>query len=129
VNVDGQMMQSVSGGGHFGGGLFINTYDMARFGLLFLRDGKWNQQQLISEQWINAMQQPSAANKEYGFLWWLNTNNAFKSLPASVYSANGFGGNFIVVDKTNDLVVVTRWLEPSTLSDFLQLVVKAVDKK
>ncbi|MEJ7914463.1 MAG: serine hydrolase, partial [Chitinophagaceae bacterium] len=41
VNVDGLMMQSVSGGGHFGGGLFINTLDQARFGLLFLRKGKW----------------------------------------------------------------------------------------
>jgi CubicO group peptidase (beta-lactamase class C family) len=41
VNVDGVMMQSVSGGGHFGGGLFINTLDHARFGLLFLRNGKW----------------------------------------------------------------------------------------
>ncbi|MGL5945445.1 MAG: serine hydrolase domain-containing protein, partial [Sediminibacterium sp.] len=38
VNIDGIMTQSVSGGGHHGGGLFINTLDMARFGLLFLRN-------------------------------------------------------------------------------------------
>jgi CubicO group peptidase (beta-lactamase class C family) len=39
VNIDGQMIESVSGGGHFGGGIFINTLDQARFGLLFLRKG------------------------------------------------------------------------------------------
>jgi CubicO group peptidase (beta-lactamase class C family) len=35
------MMQSVSGGGHSGGGVFISAIDQARFGLLFLRKGKW----------------------------------------------------------------------------------------
>jgi Beta-lactamase len=44
VNMDGLMMQSVSGGGHHGGGIFINTLDQARFGLLFLEmeNGKTN---------------------------------------------------------------------------------------
>src|SRR5215471_18345280 len=41
VEIDGQRVQSVTGGGHWGGGMFINAYDMARFGYLFLRDGKW----------------------------------------------------------------------------------------
>ena len=41
VEVDGKKMQSVSGGGHWGGGMFIDSYDMARFGYLFLRNGKW----------------------------------------------------------------------------------------
>ena len=39
IVVDGVKVQSVSGGGHFGGGIFINSEDHARFGLLFLRDG------------------------------------------------------------------------------------------
>ena len=54
VNMDGLMMQSVSGGGHHGGGIFINTMDQARFGLLFLRNGKWKNRQLLSEKWIMA---------------------------------------------------------------------------
>jgi len=49
VVLDGKMIQSVSGGGHFGGGMFINAYDMARFGLLALRNGNWNGKQIISE--------------------------------------------------------------------------------
>lgn len=128
VNVDGLMMQSISGGGHFGGGLFINTLDQARFGLLFLRGGKWKSQQLISQNWIAAARQPSAANKEYGFLWWLNDTGKFKDLSKKIYYANGFGGNFIVIDEENDLLIVTRWLEPSRLGDFLQLVAASIQK-
>ena len=52
VSIDGQSMQSVSGGGHFGGGMFINAWDMARFGYLFLHNGKWAGRELVSEKWI-----------------------------------------------------------------------------
>lgn len=128
VNVDGVMMQSVSGGGHFGGGLFISALDHARFGLLMLRKGKWKGQRLISEAWLNMATQPSFANKEYGFLWWLNTTDHYKGVPKTIFLANGFGGNFIVMDPEHDLVMVLRWLEPSKLGDFMKLVVNAVEK-
>ncbi|MFD2567810.1 serine hydrolase domain-containing protein [Pseudotenacibaculum haliotis] len=127
VNVDGIMMQSVSGGGHFGGGIFINTLDHARFGLLFLRKGKWNGKQLISEDWITAARKPSFANKNYGFMWWLNEKQSLKGLSKNIYSARGFGGNFIVIDEEHDLVVVTRWLDSSKLGDFMKKVIDAVN--
>lgn len=129
VNIDGTMMQSVSGGGHFGGGLFISTSDMARFGLLFLRKGKWNDRQLISEQWVNAVHEEVLPNyKAYGFMWWTNKTNELKDVSTDIYYANGFGGNYIVVDNKNDIVVVTRWLDGTRLSDLLQLINKAIEK-
>jgi len=128
VNMDGVMMQSVSGGGHFGGGLFINSVDHARYGLLFLRKGKWKNQQLISENWVKAVQQPSAANKSYGFMWWLNGDGMYKDAPRSIYLALGFGGNFIVVDNEHDIVMVARWLEPDKLNEFIKLVLTSLDK-
>lgn len=127
VDIDGKMIESVSGGGHFGGGLFINTQDHARFGLLFLRDGKWNDQQLISKDWVGAVQQPSDANKSYGYMWWLNADGRYKNVPANIYTADGFGGNFIVVDKDRDIVIVARWLEPSKLGEFIGKVIMAVE--
>ncbi|MES3019672.1 MAG: serine hydrolase [Bacteroidota bacterium] len=127
VDVEGEMIESVSGGGHFGGGLFINTEDHARFGLLFLRNGQWNGQQLISKDWVEAVQQPSAANKSYGFMWWLNADSRYKGVPANIYTADGFGGNFIVIDKDRDIVIVTRWLEPSSLGELIGKVIMAVE--
>ncbi len=129
VPLDGLMMQSVSGGGHFGGGMFINTMDMARFGLLFLRKGKWNGKQLISEKWVNDSHQPSLPNKSYALMWWTNTEGRLAGVPTSVYSAQGYGGNYIFVDNEHDLVVVTRWLNDRKAGAFMSLVIKAMGGK
>jgi len=129
VELDGLKMQSVSGGGHSGGGIFINTLDHARFGLLFLNKGQWKDQQIISEKWVKSVQQPSQAFERYGYMWWLNRgeNNWNNDVPETVYYAAGFGGNFIVIDETNDLVVVTRWLEPSKMGAFMQKIMAAMN--
>jgi CubicO group peptidase (beta-lactamase class C family) len=129
VNVDGMMIESVSGGGHFGGGLFINTLDQARFGLLFLRKGKWKNKQLISEQWVNAVNKPSAANRSYGLMWWTNEEARLGNVSKNIYSADGFGGNFIVVDNEHDLVIVVRWLEPNKIGELVRLVISATESK
>lgn len=125
VNIDGVMMQSVSGGGHFGGGLFISAADQARFGLLFLRKGEWNGRQLISQKWVNDVDITSAANKTYGYMWWTNTGSPWKGVPESVYHAAGFGGNYIIIDNENDLVVVVRWIDSPKIGEFMGLVVKS----
>ena len=127
VNIDGIMMQSVSGGGHHGGGMFINTLDQARFGLLFLRNGKWKGQQLISEKWVRAVHQPSTSNKDYGYMWWINTSRSWKYISPDVYYAAGAGGNYIVVDNEHDLVIVVRWINDSKMGDFMSFVEQSVN--
>ena len=129
VLIDGTMMQSVSGGGHFGGGLFINTYDQARFGLLAARNGKWKGQQLISENWLQAAHQPSAPNKSYGFMWWTNAEAKFEGFSKNVFYADGFGGNYIIVDAEHDLVIVTRWLDSGKIGELVKLVMRSVATK
>jgi CubicO group peptidase (beta-lactamase class C family) len=118
VEIDGVKMQSVSGGGHRGGGMFISTRDQARFGYLFLRNGKWKDKQLISEKWIKMLSTSSEAKFNYGYMWWLNNK--------SIFSAVGFGGNYVVVDKEHDMLIVTRWLEPSMANKLLILLLDSV---
>ncbi len=112
VEIDGRKIQSVSGGGHWGGGMFINSYDMARFGYLFLRNGKWKDRPVVSEKWIQMARTPGPANEGYGFAnWFLNTNRkAIPSAPASAVYFEGNGANIIYVDWDNDVVAVVRWL-------------------
>lgn len=128
VVIDGINMQSVSGGGHSGDGLFINTLDHARFGLLFLNNGNWNGTQLLSKEWIKEAIKPSQANPNYGFMWWLNQKGArhWEGLPEHLYYAAGFGGNFIVIDQKQNLVVVTRWLEPNQIDEFITKIYNAL---
>ncbi|WP_036381859.1 serine hydrolase [Muricauda sp. MAR_2010_75] len=125
--IDGLKMKSVTGGGHSGAGLFIATGDMARFGLLFLNNGKWKDQQLISESWIKKATQPSVPNVNYGYMWWLNQKGPrhWEDVPEHVFYAAGFGGNFIVVDQKSGLLIVTRWLEPSQIGAFVKQVYEA----
>ncbi len=126
--IDGLQMKSVTGGGHSGGGMFINTMDMARFGLLFMADGKWKNEQLISQAWIDKATTPSVPNPNYGYMWWLNVegNRHWEDLPDTLFYAAGFGGNYIVVDQEENLVIVTRWLEPSKLEEFLNIVYRSL---
>ena len=127
INIDGTMVQSVSGGGHSGGGMFINTWDQAKFGLLFLRNGNWAGKQILSNAWVAEIQKPSAASAAYGYMWWLNGGTRkWEGVSDSVYYASGFGGNFIVVDEEHDLLIITRWLEPSKLGEMVRLVTSAL---
>lgn len=128
VMIDGLNMQSVSGGGHHGGGLFINTLDQARFGLLFARRGNWNGQQLISGDWIDLAVSPSDPNPDYAYMWWtLKGDTQWEGVPDHVYYAAGFGGNYIIVDEKNDLVVVLRWIDGSALGEFMTMIYTALN--
>ena len=129
VTIDGQSMQSVSGGGHLGGGMFISAWDMARFGYLFLHGGKWNGRELVSEKWIALARTPGPANATYGFAnWYLNTDRKpMPALPASAVRFVGNGSNIVYIDWEHDLVVVVRWIKnDEALNAFLSQVLGAL---
>lgn len=130
VVLDGQLVQAVGGGGHWGGGIFINARDMARFGYLTLRRGKWNNSQLLSDQWVSWALTPTPVQQTYGFMnWFLNTDKKFlPSAPATAFVHIGNGTNLIYVDPVHDLVVVARWIENDAMDGFIQRVLEAVEK-
>lgn len=119
VMIDGQNMQVVSGGGHWGGGMHISARDLARFGYLFLRNGSWNGDRVVSEEWIEMARRPGV-NKGYGFMnWFLNQpyvddegeeQQSLPSAPASAVTFRGAGSNIVYIDWENDVVVVVRWI-------------------
>jgi CubicO group peptidase (beta-lactamase class C family) len=129
VLLDGMAMQSVSGGGHWGGGMFISARDQARFGLLTLRRGRWKEQRILSEEWLRRAVTPTPAQKTYGFMnYFLNTDRQFlPSAPAEAFTHLGSGTNAIYVDPKNDLVVVARWIERSALDGLIGRVLSAID--
>jgi len=128
IVLDGQPVQSVSGGGHWGGGMFINAYDMARFGLLTLHRGNWNGRQLLSEQWVKQALTPTTANTGYGYMnWFLNTDHKLMpSAPATAFVHIGNGANLIYVDPEHDLVAVIRWIESNSLDGMVKRILAAI---
>lgn len=121
VVLDGQIIQSVSGGGHWGGGMFISARDMARFGLLTARNGKWRDKQILSEAFIKQAKTPTVPQPTYGFMnWFLNTDKKYyPNAPATAFVHVGNGTNAIYIDPENDLVIVLRWIEDAKINDFI----------
>lgn len=130
VVLDGQIVQSVSGGGHWGGGMFINAYDMARFGLLTEQNGKWRDKQILSNEFIRQARTPTAVQPTYGFMnWFLNTDKKlYPNAPASAFIHTGNGANIIYVDPENDLVVVVRWIENNKINEFIGKIYASLKK-
>ena len=127
VELNGRRMQSVSGGAHWGGGMFISARDHARVGLLVARRGNWNGRQLLPASWIDQMLAPSPTNGSYGFLWWLNRGGAkYKSAPETAVFALGAGGNIVFIDPEHDLVAVMRWIDGTSVDEFLRRLIGAV---
>jgi CubicO group peptidase (beta-lactamase class C family) len=125
VNVDGEMMQSVSGGTHWGGGMNLSAEDQARLGYFTLHKGNWDGEQLLSEDWLAMAETPGQVNDMYGFMnFFLNTDQrSYASTPASSFSHRGAGTNLVYVDRENDLVVVARWIQGGAIDEFLGMVI------
>lgn len=124
---DGRQVESVSGGGHWGGGVWANTRDHARFGYLLLRRGRWKSRQLLSDRWVTLATTPAPLRPVYGFLWWLNTDQKqYAAATPRSFFALGAGGNVIWMDPEHDLVVVTRWMSTDKVNEFMRRVLAAI---
>ena len=127
VEIGGTRVQSVSGGGHWGGGVFISARDQARIGQMLLARGMWGNRRILSEAWIVRMLEPCPLHPQYGYLWWLNTGRAlYPSAPAASYFARGAGGNLTWIDPESDIVAVLRWTDPAAMDGFMQRVMAAL---
>ena len=128
IVLDGGAVQSVTGGGHWGGGMFINAYDMGRFGYLTLRRGKWKDRQLLSNQWVDWALTPTPAEPGYGFMNWYNNKDRklLPSAPAGAFAHIGNGTNIVYVDPDHDIVAVVRWIERRAIDEFVKRLLAAV---
>lgn len=105
-----------------GYGIRTSGRDSARLGQLFLNQGRWQGQTLISPEYIAAALRPQypAANGAHGYLWWLNqsterwirpvmrgTGKLIAGAPEDLFMATGMSGNFIYVFPGQDMIVVS----------------------
>ncbi|MHA7851940.1 serine hydrolase domain-containing protein [Roseovarius sp.] len=127
VDIGGARVQSVTGGGHWGGGMFISANDHAKFGLFIRQNGVWEGEQILPEDWMKQSLEPTPTLDKYGFLWWLNRGrDANPKLPSTAFSALGAGGNCLWISPEDDVVAVMRWLNPADHQAFLERLVGAI---
>ncbi len=82
-------------------GLGLRPKDMAKIGYLYLNDGIWDGEQIVSSTWVQDSTQkyiPATLQEWYGYQWWVDE--------LDIYMALGYGGQYIIVVPEEDLVVV-----------------------
>ena len=100
---------------HTGGGLYLRPLDMAKFGLLYLRKGKWGDKQVVPAWWVEESIKkhvtfPGRSRRRqtgYGYLWWIQEPDPDGSGKYDIYSARGHGGQYIFIIPEHNMVVVT----------------------
>ena len=122
-----QIMQSVPGGTHWGGGVSISARDQAKIGRLLLNDGAINGQQIIPASWVQRMRQPCTIAPFYGWLMWLNADGT--QFPGASKAASfmvGAGGHYTWIEPAHDAVIVVRWLDSAHAGGFIQRIAAAL---
>ena len=102
-----------------GAGLWMLPRDLAKIGLLVLNNGRWNQHQVVSKEWILVSTKSHVVESDYfdyGYQWWLRTGNNKSWWTASQHASGkeypmiialGWGGQFIIIVNDLNLVVIT----------------------
>jgi CubicO group peptidase (beta-lactamase class C family) len=106
------------------GGLYLEMGDVAKIFYLYLKQGKWENKQVVNADWIQQSLTPSttvAPSVSYGFKWWLYTYDSTRSKIA--WAGAGFGGQRPIIIPDYDMIVVfTGWNilpdKPSLEQDF-----------
>src|SRR5262249_32646054 len=116
--------------------VYTNARDLARFGLLYLNNGIWNDNRIVPESWIRFARTAAPSTREhdrqYGGQFWLVPDSR-TDLPQDAYSTAGSRGQFTIIIPSYDLVIVRRgedWLSQAGFSnwDLAHEVLKAFPK-
>ena len=98
----------------FSSQIYTNARDLARFGMLYLHNGVWNGERLLSQEWIDFVRTPAASTAEhghqYGAQWWLVPDDR-TDVPNDAFSTAGHRGQYVIVVPSHDLVIVRRGLD------------------
>ncbi len=129
ILLDGLRVQVPSGGGHWGGGMFISAYDQARFGLLTTRRYHWGDEQLVPVEWWEMATTPTDVQPGYGFMnFFLNPDRSrIAAAPEGAWIHLGSGTNMIYCDPEHDLVIVARWIDGGAMGELVTKVLEAIE--
>lgn len=109
---------------------WATTRDWAKFGILYLNQGKWKGDRLFDERWVDYVTRPTEhSDGTYGGHFWLNAHGKFPDAPKDMYSANGYQGQRVFIIPSKELVIVRTGLaeEPDfNINAFLRNVLRAI---
>ena len=127
VEIDGERMPSVPGGGHWGGGIWMSARDHARMGLLVLNRGTWGGREVVPAPLLIRLMVPSTANPHYASSWWLNPEcKTFPAAPENNLFARGAETNVIWIAPDHDMVLVSGWVDAEHWNTLFEMVMASM---
>ena len=88
--------------------------DWARFGQLYLDQGRWNGKQLLPANWVQRARTASRGSKKgYGAHWWLSRRKSRPDLPNNSFSAEGYQGQLLLIAPSQRAVIVRLGQTPN----------------
>lgn len=136
INAYSFLMEPDASGTYIGSSYsYGSARDFARFGLLYLNNGRWNGEQILPDNWVQQTIQPvmTTEKNRYGFQFWLNsyTENGkkmkvFPDAPDDLFYPSGYGGQHVYIMPSKDLIVVRMGLFEIDQNRFLHEITKAI---
>lgn len=128
IGMNSMIIESDMSGNYVGSSYaWATPRDWAKFGLLYLYKGNWNQEQLFTEDWVNYITTPTIGSKgTYGGHFWLNAEGKFADVPKNMFYASGYQGQFVFVFPDQDLVVVRMGLAHIDINEFLKGLLESI---
>ena len=104
--------------------------DWAKLGLLYLQNGRWNDELLFDEKWVEYATTPTpTSNGRYGAQIWLNQGGFHKGVPKNMFSFNGYQGQNVYIFPDQEMVIVRMSLTENANQDaFLNGVIESIRK-
>ncbi|ARV15715.1 serine hydrolase domain-containing protein [Polaribacter sp. SA4-12] len=101
--------------------------DWGKFGLLYLKNGNWNGEELFTKDWVDYITTPTQTSEGiYGAQFWLNADGGFKDVPKNMYYSDGYQGQRVYVLPDNDMVIVRFGLRNFDENEFLKGILESV---
>ncbi|PQJ68704.1 serine hydrolase domain-containing protein [Polaribacter butkevichii] len=130
IGMNSMLLEADLSGNYVGSSYsWATTRDWGKFGLLYLKNGNWNGEQLFTKKWVDYITTPTpTSDGTYGAQFWLNAENHFKDVPSNMYYADGFQGQRVYVLPDQEMVIVRFGLKNFDENEFLKGVISAIEE-
>ena len=102
----------------------MSSRDLARFGILYMHEGRWTDQQIIPQQWVKeslTAYSPKEEKRGFGYAWNIYPEKTFRQ---RCYTAEGSGGHALILLPESDMIIIHRantYIEPWVAVDWTEI--------
>ena len=128
IGMNSMLLEADLSGNYVGSSYsWATARDWGKFGLLYLKNGNWNGEELFTKDWVDYITTPTnTSGGIYGAQFWLNSSGGFKDVPNNMYYADGYQGQRVYVLPDEEMVIVRFGLKNFDENKFLKGIIESI---